>query len=162
MPLLTTDNELLPFNFSPHECGLIRIYLLFQVSIVVSFFIFSRQMPSQFATERDWNLFHLLRNSVLAMVGEVEEVAELLKVNQWKGEVKEGLQDWSPKEKHYLAQELSDVLIYLVRLAEKFNVYLPKEVVAKIALNSKKYPKDLVKRSSKKYTEYKEVNSLNN
>ena len=70
--------------------------------------------------------------------------------------------DWSPKEKHYLAQELSDVLIYLVRLAEKFNVYLPKEVVAKIALNSKKYPKDLVKRSIKKYTEYKEINSLNN
>lgn len=67
----------------------------------------------------------------------------------WKGEVKEGLQDWSPKEKHHLAQELSDVLIYLVRLAEKFNVYLPKEVVAKIALNSKKYLKDLVKGSSK-------------
>ena len=70
--------------------------------------------------------------------------------------------DWSPKEKHHLAQELSDVLVYLVRLAEKFNVYLPKEVVAKIALNSKKYLKDLVKGSSKKYTEYKEVNSLNN
>ena len=70
--------------------------------------------------------------------------------------------DWSPKEKHHLAQELSDVLIYLVRLTEKFNVYLPKEVVAKIALNSKKYLKDLVKGSSKKYTEYKEVNSLNN
>ena len=64
--------------------------------------------------------------------------------------------DWSPKEKHHL------VLIYLVRLAEKFNVYLPKEVVAKIALNSKKYLKDLVKGSSKRYTEYKEVNSLNN
>ena len=41
--------------------------------------------------------------------------------------------DWSPKEKHHIAQELSDVLIYLVRLSEKFNVYLPKEVVAKIA-----------------------------
>ncbi|CAH3110508.1 unnamed protein product [Pocillopora meandrina] len=107
MPLLTTDNELLPFNFLPHECGLIRIYLLFQVSIVVSFFTFSRQTQSQFTTERNWNQFHQLRNPVLAMVGEVGEVAELLK---WKGEVKEGLQDWSPKEKHHLAQELSDVL----------------------------------------------------
>ena len=53
--------------------------------------------------------------------------------------------DWSPKEKHHLAQELSDVLVYLVRLAEKFNVYLPKEVVAKIALNSKKYPGEEIK-----------------
>lgn len=84
MPLLTTDNELLPFNFLPHECGLIRIYLLFQVSIVVSFFTFSRQMQLQFTTERDWNQFHQLRNPVLAMVGEVEEVAELLKpMERW-------------------------------------------------------------------------------
>ena len=69
--------------------------------------------------------------------------------------------DWSPKEKQHLAQELSDVLVYLVRLAEKCHVDLPKEVVAKIALNGKKYPADLVKGSSKKYTEYKEMNSLN-
>ena len=71
MPLLTTDNELLPFNFLPHECGLIRIYLLFQVSIAVSFFSFSRQTQSQFTTERDWNQFHQLRNPVLAMVWEL-------------------------------------------------------------------------------------------
>ena len=70
--------------------------------------------------------------------------------------------DWSPKEKHYLTQEPSDVLIHHLRLAEKCNVDLPKEMVAKIALNSKKYPADLVKGSSKKYTEYKEINSLNN
>lgn len=118
-----------------------------------------RQMQSQFSKERDWDQFHQPRNLVLAMVGEVGEVAELF---QWKGEVKEGLPDWSLKDKHHLAQELSDVLIYLVRLAEKCHVDLPKEVVAKIALNSKKYPADLVKGSSKKYTEYKEMNSSNN
>ncbi|KAJ7387189.1 dCTP pyrophosphatase 1 [Desmophyllum pertusum] len=97
---------------------------------------------------------HQPRNLVLAMVGEVGEVAELF---QWKGEVKEGLPDWSPKEKHHLAQELSDVLVYLVRLAEKCHVDLPQEVVAKIAVNSKKYPAHLVKGSSKKYTEYKDM-----
>lgn len=67
--------------------------------------------------------------------------------------------DWSAEEKHHLGQELSDVLIYLVRLAEKCHVDLPKEVVAKIALNTKKYPAHVVKGSSKKYTEYKELNS---
>ncbi|KAJ7387190.1 dCTP pyrophosphatase 1 [Desmophyllum pertusum] len=117
-----------------------------------------RQMQSQFAKERDWDQFHQPRNLVLAMVGEVGEVAELF---QWKGEVKEGLPDWSPKEKHHLAQELSDVLVYLVRLAEKCHVDLPQEVVAKIAVNSKKYPAHLVKGSSKKYTEYKDMNSSN-
>lgn len=115
-----------------------------------------REMQSEFSKERDWDQFHQPRNLVLAMVGEVGEVAELF---QWKGEVKEGLPDWSPKEKQHLAQELSDVLIYLVRLAEKCHIDLPKEVVAKMALNSMKYPAHLVKGSSKKYTEYKEMNS---
>jgi len=117
-----------------------------------------RQMQSEFAKERDWDQFHQPRNLVLAMVGEVGEVAELF---QWKGEVQEGLPDWTPKEKHHLAQELSDVLVYLVRLAEKCHVDLPREVVAKIAVNSKKYPAHLVKGSSKKYTEYKDMNSSN-
>ncbi|XP_068679725.1 dCTP pyrophosphatase 1-like [Montipora foliosa] len=115
-----------------------------------------REMQSEFSKERDWDQFHQPRNLVLAMVGEVGEVAELF---QWKGEVKEGLPDWSPKEKQHLSQELSDVLIYLVRLAEKCHIDLPKEVVAKMALNSMKYPAHLVKGSSKKYTEYKEMNS---
>ncbi|XP_015762459.1 PREDICTED: dCTP pyrophosphatase 1-like [Acropora digitifera] len=115
-----------------------------------------RQMQSEFAKERDWDQFHQPRNLLLAMVGEVGELAELF---QWKGEVKEGLPDWSAEEKHHLGQELSDVLIYLVRLAEKCRVDLPKEVVAKMALNTMKYPAHIVKGSSKKYTEYKELNS---
>ena len=69
--------------------------------------------------------------------------------------------DWSAKEKHHLAQELSDVLIYLVRLAEKCHVDLPQEVVAKIAVNCKKYPAHLVKGSNKKYTEYHHTNGTN-
>ncbi|KAK3751786.1 hypothetical protein QZH41_013253, partial [Actinostola sp. cb2023] len=37
-----------------------------------------RQLQAQFAKERDWNKFHQPRNLLLAMVGEVGEVAELL------------------------------------------------------------------------------------
>ena len=68
MPSLSTNDNLLPFDFFSHECRLIRIYLLFQVSILVSLFTFSRQMQSQFAKERDWDQFHQPRNLVLAMV----------------------------------------------------------------------------------------------
>ncbi|XP_001636971.3 dCTP pyrophosphatase 1 [Nematostella vectensis] len=110
-----------------------------------------RQKQNKFASEREWDQFHSPRNLLLAMVGEVGEVAELF---QWKGEVKDGLEDWSEKERTHLGQELSDVLIYLVRLAEKCHVDLPSVVVQKIALNEKKYPVELVKGSSKKYTEY--------
>ncbi|XP_051790685.1 glutamyl-tRNA(Gln) amidotransferase subunit B, mitochondrial isoform X2 [Erpetoichthys calabaricus] len=113
----------------------------------------SRKMQAHFTDERDWNQFHQPRNLLLALVGEVGEVAELF---QWKGEVAEGLPDWSGKEKEQLSHELSDVLIYLVELAEKCHVDLPQAVLDKMALNRQKYPANKVQGSAKKYTEYQE------
>jgi dCTP diphosphatase len=85
------------------------------------------------------------------MVGEVGEVAELF---QWKGEVKEGLPDWERKDKLALEQELADVMIYLIRLADVCKINLPKAVEKKMQLNSVRYPIDKVYGSCKKYTEY--------
>lgn len=110
-----------------------------------------RRMQAEFTDERDWNKFHQPRNLLLAMVGEVGEVAELF---QWRGEVSEGLPDWSESEREQLAHELSDVLIYLVELAEKCRVDLPQAVIRKMALNRLKYPANKVHGSAKKYTEY--------
>ena len=62
--------------------------------------------------------------------------------------------DWSEKDKKHLEQELSDVLIYLIRLSEKCHVDLPKAALEKIAINSKKYPAEKVRSCSKKYNEY--------
>ncbi|XP_071360712.1 glutamyl-tRNA(Gln) amidotransferase subunit B, mitochondrial [Trachinotus anak] len=112
-----------------------------------------RRMQAQFTDERAWNQFHQPRNLLLAMVGEVGEVAELF---QWRGEVAEGLPDWTESERENLAQELSDVLIYLVELAEKCHVDLPQAVLRKMALNRLKYPASKVHGSAKKYTEYKD------
>lgn len=110
-----------------------------------------RRMQAEFTDERDWNKFHQPRNLLMAMVGEVGEVAELF---QWRGEVAEGLPDWTESEREQLAQELSDVLIYLVELAEKCRVDLPRAVIRKMALNRLKYPANKVHGSAKKYTEY--------
>lgn len=112
-----------------------------------------RRLQAQFTEQRNWNQFHQPRNLLLALVGEVGEVSELF---QWRGEVKEGLPDWSASEREHLAQELSDVLIYLVELAEKCHVDLPQAVLQKMALNRLKYPASKVHGSSKKYTEYQE------
>ncbi|KAK2908812.1 hypothetical protein Q8A67_004649 [Cirrhinus molitorella] len=91
-----------------------------------------RRMQAEFTDERNWNQFHKPRNLLLALVGEVGEVSELF---QWRGEVAEGLPDWTESEREHLAQELSDVLIYLVELAEKCHVDLPQAVLRKMALN---------------------------
>ncbi|CAL8331324.1 unnamed protein product [Lota lota] len=112
-----------------------------------------RRLQAEFTDERDWNQFHQPRNLLLAMVGEVGEVAELF---QWRGEVAEGLPDWTDSEREQLGQELSDVLIYLVELAEKCHVDLPQAVLRKMALNRLKYPANKVQGSAKKYTEYKD------
>jgi dCTP diphosphatase len=76
--------------------------------------------------------------------------------SQWKGEVEDGLPDFSDEERVHVAEELSDVLIYLIRLADKCHVDLPKAAIRKMELNAKKYPAEKVRGSSKKYTEYKQ------
>ncbi|XP_066516734.1 glutamyl-tRNA(Gln) amidotransferase subunit B, mitochondrial [Hoplias malabaricus] len=110
-----------------------------------------RSLQAEFTVERDWNRFHQPRNLLLALVGEVGELAELF---QWRGEVSEGLPDWSDSDREKVAQELSDVCIYLVELAEKCRVDLPQAVLQKMELNRRKYPASKVHGSAKKYTEY--------
>ena len=117
-----------------------------------------RELHAEFSDERDWNKFHTPRNLLLAMVGEVGEVAELF---QWRGEVADGLPDWTAEDRTALEEELSDVLIYLVRLADKCRIDLPSAVLRKIEINRQKYPADQVMGSSKKYTEYKSPNVTN-
>jgi len=111
-----------------------------------------RQELAEFALERDWDQFHSPRNLALAMVGEVGELCECF---QWKGEVQEGLPGWTEKERVHLGQEMSDVLLYLLRLSHKCHVDLPNAALNKLSVNAAKYPAALVKGSSKKYNEYR-------
>ena len=104
-----------------------------------------------FATERDWGQFHTPRNLVLALTGEVGELAELF---QWRGEVGVGLPGWSAREREHLGEELSDVLLYLVRLSDRCGVDLGAAALRKMGLNRKKYPADKAKGRSDKYTAY--------
>ncbi|XP_061444047.1 dCTP pyrophosphatase 1 isoform X2 [Rhineura floridana] len=110
-----------------------------------------RSLQSTFTTERGWGRYHQPRNLLLALVGEVGELAELF---QWREEAPEGLPGWTVPEREALSDELSDVLIYLVALADKCHVDLPLAALHKIEKNRLKYPAERVYGSSKKYTEY--------
>ncbi|CAL1361700.1 unnamed protein product [Linum trigynum] len=92
---------------------------------------------AEFARERDWDRFHSPRNLLLALVGEVGELSEIF---QWKGEVPKGLPDWKEEEKVHLGEELSDVLLYLVRLSDICGIDLGKAALRKLQLNAIKYP----------------------
>jgi dCTP diphosphatase len=108
-----------------------------------------RKEIARFAAERDWDQFHSIRNLVLAMVGEVGEVAEIL---QWTDDSKVGeLLNSGGRER--LAEELADVLIYLIRVADRSGIDLESAVREKLVANDRKYPADLARGSAKKYDE---------
>lgn len=62
--------------------------------------------------------------------------------------------DFSEKEKDHVAQEMSDILIYLVRLADRCRIDLPAAVLQKFQQNREKYPVHKAYGKNKKYTEY--------
>ncbi|XP_072963514.1 uncharacterized protein [Typha angustifolia] len=91
----------------------------------------------EFAKERDWDQYHSPRNLLLAMVGEVGELSEIF---MWKGEVERGLPNWKESDMEHLGEELSDVLLYLIRLADICGIDLGDAATKKMVKNAIKYP----------------------
>lgn len=102
-----------------------------------------------FAEERDWDQFHTPKNLAVSLS---IEAAELLEPFQWmeRGE----LSELSDLKKEHVRQEMADVLLNLVRLADKLEVDLVGAALDKLEINRAKYPVDKVKGSAKKYNEY--------
>jgi len=100
-----------------------------------------------FSKDREWDRFHSVRNLSLAMVGEVGELAELL---QWVDD-KEISRFLASGGRERLGEELSDILFYLVRLADIADLDLESAIRAKLGENSLKYPIEKSKGSAKKY-----------
>jgi len=71
---------------------------------------------------------------------QVGEVGELSEIFQWKGEVDKGLPNWEESDKEHLAEELSDVLLYLIRLSDICGIDLGDAATKKIVKNAIKYP----------------------
>jgi len=105
----------------------------------------------RFAQERDWEQFHSPKNLAMALAG---EAGELLEPFQWLTE--EESRNLSPETKAAVAEEIADVLIYLVRLADQLDIDMLSAVTAKIARNEQRYPAEKVRGRSDKYTAYQQ------
>jgi dCTP diphosphatase len=96
-----------------------------------------RDAARQFRAERDWEKFQDPKSVLLALVGEVGELAELL---QWlPAERARELIAEEPLHTR-VAEELADVLVYLVGLAEQCGVELGSAALAKIETSALKHP----------------------
>ncbi len=104
-----------------------------------------------FSIERDWNKFHSIKNLSMALS---VECSELLEIFQWKTEEQSNQIINNQQELSQVQDELADIFIYLLKISSKLKIDLEKATLEKIIKNSKKYPIELSKGNSKKYTEF--------
>ena len=97
----------------------------------------------KFRDDRDWSQFHTGENLAKSLM---IEAGELLEVFQW---------DTKEKSIDKVKEELADVFMYAILMADRYNLDIDGIINDKIDSNERKYPAEMVKGSSKKYTEYK-------
>ncbi len=101
----------------------------------------------EFADARDWEQFHSPKNLAMALAG---EAGELLEIFQWLSEAQSrGLDD---EDRDRVAEEMADIQIYLLRLADVLALSLPAAIEGKIADNESKYPVGDSKGNATKYS----------
>ncbi len=101
-----------------------------------------------FAKERDWEQFHSPKNLAMALT---VETAELLEHFQWMTE--EESANPSPEKLQKIKEEIGDVLIYLIRFADRLGIDPLDAAYGKLEINRQKYPAAKARGSAKKYTE---------
>jgi NTP pyrophosphatase (non-canonical NTP hydrolase) len=94
-----------------------------------------KEFLREFADERDWNKYHSPKNLVMAMS---VEMAELMEHFEWLTE--EQSQQMDDSTRHDVSLEMADVLIYLVRMADRCAIDLDSAVRQKLEINAEKYP----------------------
>jgi NTP pyrophosphatase (non-canonical NTP hydrolase) len=105
-----------------------------------------RDSLRSFAQERDWDQFHSPRNLAVALV---IEATELLEHFQWLTD--EQSRDLSRETINEIRLEMADVLLYLIRLADRLEVDLIQAAREKITINAEKYPVHKARGSNRKY-----------
>src|SRR6185437_14836933 len=103
-----------------------------------------RDALRRFAADRDWDQFHSPKNLAAALS---VEAAELLEHFQWLTEAQSV--ELSPEARSRVGQELADVLLYLIRLADKLAHALIACAREKLRGNAEKYPVDKARGSAK-------------
>ena len=104
----------------------------------------------EFNKERDWDQFHSPKNLSMALSVETSEIVEIF---QWMTEEESRLP--SPEKIEILRDEIGDVTIYLLMLADKVGIDPLMAAQEKIEKNRLKYPPEKAKGTAKKYN-YKE------
>ena len=100
---------------------------------------------NKFRDDRDWRKFHNEKDLAISISLEASELLELF---QWKES-----KDVTSKSLKRIKEELADVFIYSIMLADNLNLDIENIIDEKLEKNARKYPVEISKGSNKKYTE---------
>ena len=99
----------------------------------------------EFRDKRNWNQYHNPKDLAISLS---LEAAELLECFQWSGADTEVV-----RKQNNMKEELSDILIYSLLLADRLGINLDSAICEKILINEKKYPVEKSYGNSTKYNE---------
>jgi len=110
-----------------------------------------KQKMADFVRERDWEQFHTPKNIAMSIA---IEAAELMEHFQWL--TVEQSKQLDDEALHDIGEELADIVIYSLSMANFLKLDLAQTVLDKMAKNIRKYPADKVQGKSHKYTYYQQ------
>jgi len=96
-----------------------------------------QQTLRQFAAERDWEQFHTPKNLAMALMVEAAELAEIF---QWMTPEESRSAHGDEVVHEHIGDEIADVLLYLLQLADRSSIDLKRAVGKKLVKNAKKHP----------------------
>jgi len=108
-----------------------------------------KQRLREFSAARDWDQFHSPKNLAMALI---VEAAELVEQFQWLSDEQSAA--LSADKLAAVAQEVADIQIFLIRLADRLDIDIEEAVAGKMAVNELKYPPDKARGNALKYTEF--------
>ncbi len=104
---------------------------------------------TKFARDRDWEPFHTPKNLAMALSVEASEIVEIF---QWLTE--EQSKSLPPEKLRHLREEIADTFMFLLKLANHYQVDLIEAARQKLEKNAKKYPIEKARGSARKYNEF--------
>ena len=104
----------------------------------------------RFRDERDWAQFHTPKNLAAATAIEAAELQERF-LWQTDAEVDRDLAD--PAKRSGVADEIADVVMFAMLLADRLGIDMAEAITAKLAANQEKYPVKLARGHARKYTD---------
>src|SRR3989344_937790 len=104
----------------------------------------------KYCEDRDWDQFHSPKELAIGLITEASEVLEHFRFKS-ESEMEAFFKD--SKKREDIEDEMADVLYFLCRLAQKYDVDLSEAFKRKMIKSEKKYPIEKSKGNNKKYTE---------